>query len=116
MFGLNDTYSYYIYPHKINMTSGIEALSELVRNKCGGKFLNGDVYLFFGRQRSQIKILRWDKDGFILYQKRLEVGTFEVPRFKNQEGLIQIKWEAFFMIMRGIPLKNLRFRERFKMP
>jgi len=116
MFGLNDTYSYYIYPRYIDMGKGIEGLSELARSKHGGNITNSNVYLFFGQQKSQIKILKWDKDGFVLYQKRLEKGTFEVPRFKSQEGLIQIKWEAFIMIMRGVPLRNLRFRERFKMP
>ena len=33
------------------------------------------------KKRDMIKLLRWQEDGFILYQKRLEDGTFELPRF-----------------------------------
>ncbi|MDB9151254.1 IS66 family insertion sequence element accessory protein TnpB [Parabacteroides distasonis] len=61
-----------------------------------------------------VKILHWDTDGFILYQKRLESGTFELPRFKPDEGLCKLQWETFFMIIRGIPLRSTRLRKRFK--
>ena len=34
---------------------------------------------FYGKNRQSVKLLRWDTDGFVLYQKRLEKGTFEIP-------------------------------------
>ncbi len=42
--------------------------------------MTGDVFVFFSRNRQSVKLLRWDTDGFLLYQKRLEKGSFEQPR------------------------------------
>lgn len=115
MFSLNETLVYYLYPRYITMGKGIECLYELIRSEMGTNPLGGDAYLFFNRKRDMIKILRWDTDGFILYQKRLENGTFELPRFKPEEGLCKIEWETFFMIIRGIPLRTMQLRKRFKL-
>lgn len=115
MLGLNDSFCYYLYPRYINMGSGIETLSELIRSTSGGSPLRGDVYLFCGKKRDTIKLLRWDGDGFILYQKRLEQGTFEIPRFKPHEGWNKLEWKTFMMIMSGISLASVKYRKRFKL-
>lgn len=49
--------------------------------------LGGAVFIFFSKNRQQVKMLKWDGDGFLLYQKRLERGTFELPFFdpKNKQ-------------------------------
>lgn len=114
MFSLNESLRYYLYPGYICMGKGIECLSELIRSKMNANPLSGDVYLFFSKGKDKVKILRWDKDGFILYQKRLESGTFELPRFRPGQGLYEFEWETFFMIMRGIPLRSMHQRKRFK--
>lgn len=114
MFSLNENHRYYLYPGYVAIGKGIEALSELIRCQESHDLLNGDVFLFFGRKKDSVKILRWDSDGFILYHKRLETGTFEVPRFKPREGFFHLSWETFFMIMRGLPLRKTNFRRRFK--
>lgn len=114
MFSLNDSLNYYLYPRYIPMGKGIEALSELIRSCTSANLLSGDVYLFVNKGRNVIKALRWDTDGFILYQKRLEEGTFELPRFKPSQGLCKLEWEIFFMIMRGISPRSVLLRKRFK--
>ena len=70
MFSLNESLHYYLYPYYINMGWGIEILSELVRNTKTGNPLSGEVYLFCGKQRDLLKLLRWQEDGIILYPKR----------------------------------------------
>lgn len=115
MFGLNENLDYYLYPAYVGMGKGIESLSELLRREPGCNPLGGDVFLFFGRKRDTVKLLRWDKDGFILYQKRLEAGTFELPRFQRNKGLYRLPDGMFFLMMRGIPLRNLAFRRRFEL-
>lgn len=114
MFGLNDSYNYYLYPGYVPMGKGLEGLSELVRH-AGLEVLNGDVFLFVGRRRDTIKLLRWDHDGFILYQKRLEKGTFEIPRFKPSQGWLKMNWKHFFLMMSGVSLQSAKFRERFQL-
>lgn len=97
------------------MGKDIERLSELIRSQPGGNPLSGDAFLFFGKKRDTVKVLRWDGDGFILYKKRLETGTFELPRFKPGQGLCRLDWETVFMIARGIPLRRTNLRKRFNM-
>ena len=115
MFSLNESLNYYLYPRYISMGKGVDCLCELIRLDMKANPLSGDVYLFFSKNKDIVKILRWDKDGFILYHKRLEAGTFELPRFQPDRGLYRFEWETFFMIMRGIPLRSGRWRKRFKM-
>lgn len=114
MFSLNEYLTYYLYPHYIDMNKGIECLTELVRSQPNANPLSGDAFLFFSKKKDIIKILRWDTDGFILYQKRLEAGSFELPRFKPHQGLCKIEWEVFFMIMRGISPRSVLLRKRFR--
>lgn len=115
MFSLSENLDYYLYPAYIPMGKGIESLSELLRAEMGCNPLSGDVFLFFGRKRDTVKLLRWDGDGFILYQKRLEAGTFELPRFQRSRGLYRLPGEMFFLMMRGIPLRSLALRKRFRL-
>lgn len=74
MYSLNEYLTYYLYPHYVDMGKGIECLSELVRSRMNANPLSGDAFLFFGKKKDAVKILRWDTDGFILYHKRLEGG------------------------------------------
>ena len=115
MFSLNESLVYYLYPHYISMNKGIELLYELIRSEMGVNPLSGNVYLFSSKKRDMVKILRWESDGFILYHKRLETGSFELPRFKPSQGLYELEWEIFFMIMRGIPLRAAHLRKRLRM-
>ena len=69
MFSLNEYISYYLYPRYIDMNKGIECLSELIRSQMNANPLSGDAFLFFGKKKDMVKVLRWDTDGFILYQK-----------------------------------------------
>lgn len=41
---------------------------------------SGDIYIFWNRARNKIKLLFWDKNGFVMYYKRLEQGQFKLPR------------------------------------
>ena len=59
--------------------------------------------------------LRWQEDGFILYQKRLEDGTFELPRFNPREDRNKIEWKTFMMIMSGISLNSVKYRKRLRL-
>lgn len=105
--------TYHLYAGYLPMGGGIEQLSELAQSVPHTTPISGDVFVFFGKNRSQVKILRWNIDGYILYQKRLEDGTFELPRFKPDQCWMTLDWKLFVMIMSGIPLRGGKFRKRF---
>ena len=53
-------------------------------------------------------------DGFLLYQKRLERGFFEMPRKNADTGYYELSWETFSFIMSGISLESVCFRKRYR--
>ena len=56
------------------------------------------------------KLVRSD----VLYQKRLEKGTFEIPKFNEAAGGYRMPWKTFSLIMQGVSLRSARYRKRFK--
>jgi transposase len=62
--------------------------------------LTGDVYIFLNRRATHIKLLQWQQDGFAIYYKRLEKGTFELPSFNK--NLTQLTSTQLMLILQGI--------------
>lgn len=80
MFTLDSNHRYFMCRQPVNMRKGIDALFNLIQSESPLSPMTGDVFVFFSRNRQSVKLLRWDTDGFLLYQKRLEKGSFEQPR------------------------------------
>ena len=70
MFALTDGMHYYLCQHYVDMRKGMTGLYRLVKSDMSLSPVSGDVFVFFSRKRDMVKILRWDTDGFILYQNR----------------------------------------------
>ena len=114
MFGLEESRHYYVCQHYVRMNMGINGLSKLVSNELKRPLLNGDVFIFFGKHRQMVKLLCWDGDGFLLYQKRQEKGTFELPRFRPDLKAAEMPYRTLSAIMRGVSLKSVRYRSRLR--
>ena len=72
------------------------------------------VFMIIGKNRQSVKILRWDGDGFLLYYKRLEGGSFELPTFNPNTGNYEISYQVLSFILNGVSLKSVRLRKRFR--
>ena len=114
MFGLEDSRRYYVCQRYVRMNLGINGLSRMVSNELRQPVLSGDVFIFFGKNRQMVKLLCWDGDGFLLYQKRLEKGTFELPLFKPGQKAVEMPYRTLSAIMRGVSLKSVRYRSRLR--
>lgn len=112
MFGINDGMQFYVCQRYVRMNLGINGLFNIVRTEMDVPPLSGAVFIFFSKNRQQVKMLRWDRDGFLLYQKRLERGTFELPLFKAGEKKAVMPYRTLSAIMGGISLKSVRYRKR----
>ena len=114
MFGLEDSRRYYVCQRYVRMNMGINGLSKIVSNELRQPLLGGDVFIFFGKSRQMVKLLCWDGDGFLLYQKRQEKGTFELPRFRPGLKAAEIPYRTLSAIMRGVSLRSVRYRKRLR--
>jgi transposase len=73
----------------------------------------GDVFIFINKPRNRMKLLRWEAGGFVLFYKRLEKGTFELP-VQIQPSLSQvIDYGELAMMVTGISMKYAKKRPRF---
>jgi len=109
MLSLSPSSRYFLYRHQADMRKGFDGLSGLVREGIGKDPLSGDVFIFFNRRRTQVKLLLWERDGFSIYHKRLERGTYELPA----NASVELRNEDLMLILQGISLKSVHRRKRF---
>ena len=76
---------YYLYREPTDMRKGFDGLCGLVNDRLGKNPMSGDVFIFLNKQRDRIKLLRWEPGGFVLFFKRLERGTFELPSLQKPD-------------------------------
>jgi transposase len=95
-----DNIEIFIKPGPTDMRKQIQSLAMYVANEMKGNPLSGNLYVFSGRSRKMIKALYWDRNGFCLWQKRLETDTFPWPR--DAEEARKITGEQLNMLLDGI--------------
>jgi len=114
MIGLTSHHTYYLYNDVCDMRKGFDGLSGLVKTSMNRSPLDGSVYLFINRRRDRMKMLVWESGGFMLYYKRLERGTFELPKKINKQENI-LKWETLVLMLTGISLVQNNRKKRLKL-
>jgi len=112
MFSLGNA-RYYVYREATDMRKSFDGLCGLVSGRLGQSPMSGDVFIFVNKPRNRIKLLRWEPGGFVLFYKRLERGTFELPASKNGSLSSQIDYGELAMIINAISIKNTVKRKRF---
>ena len=96
-----------------DMRKSFDGLSGLVQECFNQDLLTGHLFLFVNRRRDRIKLLHFDRDGLVIWYKRLEAGTFQMPSTAEPDGL-ELKPAQLAMILSGIDLKSARQRKRFR--
>ena len=114
MLGLTPNHKFYLHQGATDLRKGFDGLSGLIRQTLQADPLDGSVYIFINRRRDRMKLLVWEPSGFVLYYKRLERGTFELPDWEDKAQKIQLKWETLMLLISGISLKSVRHRRRYK--
>ncbi|MEI6576793.1 MAG: IS66 family insertion sequence element accessory protein TnpB [Bacteroidota bacterium] len=95
------------------MRKSFDALCLVVEMGMERNPLSGEVFIFINRPRNRMKLLRWDYGGFVLYYKRLESGTFELPKDVLNGSSVVNNWSQLVMMVQGISLQHIRTRKRF---
>ena len=75
---------------------------------------SGHLFLFLNRNRDRIKLLFWDRDGFCIVYKRLEVGTFQMLTTTNDAEGIELEYSQLVKLLGGLDLRTGRRRRRYR--
>ncbi len=94
------------------MRKGFNGLSGLVREHISHELTSGDVFIFLNKRRDRIKLLVWDRNGFIVWYKVLEQGTFEMPAAENDA--LEMSWMDIQLLLEGIEIKSVKRRKRYQ--
>ncbi len=90
----------------MNMRKSFEGLSAVVEQMFPGELLSGALFIFLSRRKDHMKVLYWDGDGFVIFYKRLEKGSFAAQKEKTSSLLRR----EFLMLFEGIIPKRLNSR------
>lgn len=106
---------YFLYSHTVDMRKGIDSLYSIVRNELGKDPLTGDLFIFINKRKRQIKMLHWQDDGFAVFYKRLERGTYEFPSDIHRSSTFSLTAEQLIFILQGVSLKSVKKRTRYSL-
>ncbi len=112
MFSISSS-RYFLFRSSTDMRKSFDGLCGLVTNRLGKDPMSGDVFIFINRPRNRMKLLRWEPGGFVLFYKRLEKGTFELPKHEDSTLSQTIDYGELAMIITGISMKEAKKRPRF---
>jgi transposase len=79
MLQVNNSTRYLLYHGWVDMRKSFDGLCGIVTNELEMPMELNDVFVFLNKPQTHIKLLQWEGDGFALYYKRLEEGSFELP-------------------------------------
>jgi transposase len=96
-----------------DMRCGFDRLAERVRAVIGQDPVSGHLFVFRSRRGDRLKILVWDRDGFLLWYKRLESGVFKLPRTKAGGRSVELRASELAMVLDGIDVSKLKRVPRY---
>lgn len=99
-----------------DMRCGFDRLAELARSVTNQDPLGGHLFLFRSRGGDRLKLLYWDRDGYVLWYKRLEEGTFKLPRINQGAASVELRASELAMLLDGIDLKSVKRVKRYQPP
>ena len=98
----------------VDFRKGFDGLFAIVRDSFGDDPFSGHLFLFLNRRRDRVKCLVWDRNGFWIFYKRLERGTFRCAELASSSSVrVEINRATLAMLLEGIDLKAGKIRKHF---
>ena len=96
-----------------DMRRGFDGLAHMAQDIVRQDPLSGHLFVFLNRRRDRVKILYWDRDGYAVWAKRLETGTFRLPQATGPQ--LEVQHADLVMLLGGIDPAGSRRRPRFSL-
>jgi transposase len=113
MVQINNSTRYLLYNRPADVRKSFDGLSGIITNELEMPIETGDVFIFINKRQTHIKLFQFEGDGFTLYYKRLEEGTFELPAVAMpNRGHSVITAKQLTLILQGVSLRKAFYRKR----
>ncbi len=114
MIGLPSSVKIMLFAEAADMRKGFEGLGALVL-AAGEDLYSGHLYVFLSKRRDRVKILSFDRGGFVLWYKRLERGRFQA-RIETEKGRVHLDATQLAMLLDGIDVSRVRRPAHWQAP
>lgn len=108
MLGLPPSVRIHFATQLVDMRNGIDGLRAIVERTLASDPYSGHLFVFVGKARDKVKILFWDRSGFVLYLKRIERGRFQLPVVDARRQHVVMEPTELAMLLDGIDLNARR--------
>ena len=102
----------YVYLPAADLRKSFDGLTGLVRSAFAANPRDGSWFLFFNKRRDRLKILGWEPDGFSIWYKRLEAGSFEPLHVAGDVETLELDVTQLTLLLSGVNLATARRRKR----
>jgi len=99
-----------------NLRRSYDGLAALVSGTFGRDLFEGDAFVFLNRRGTQVRVLYWDGDGYCIWMKRLEAGTFRKLEGPAGQALLEVDAGELAMLLSGIDAVKVKRRKRYARP
>jgi transposase len=103
----------YVYLRGADLRKSFDGLTGLVRSAFQTDPRDGSWFLFFNKRRDRLKILSWEADGFFIWYKRLEAGSFEPLQVAGATDTVELDATQLTLLLSGVNLATAHRRKRF---
>lgn len=105
----------YVAAEAVDLRRGFDGLAAATRSLIREDPLNGHLFVFLNRRRNRIKLLVWDRTGYLLLYKRLERGTFHLPTEPAaSDRHVEVDAGELALMLEGMDLRGAHRRERWR--
>jgi transposase len=114
VLSLSELVRIYVCLTPTDMRKSFDSLAALVQEWLGHDPLSGHLFVFRSRRGDRMKLLWWDRDGWTLYYRRLEEGTFRFPTSNDtQARSMEISSQELSLVLWGIDPASVKRQQRY---
>ena len=108
VLGLPPSVKIYFATRLVDMRNGVDGLRAVVEQVLKRDPNEGHLFVFIGKRRDKLKILFWDRNGYVIHFKRLERGRFQLPAADENRTKVEMEPAQLAMLLDGIDLNAKR--------
>jgi transposase len=116
MLSLPPTVRIWLAVQPADLRKSFDSLAALVRDGLRGDPLSGDIFVFRNKAADRIKLLVWEEDGYAIWYKRLEKGSYRFPAAAGGSAHVEVRAADLIMLLAGVDLASVKRAKRYHRP